>query len=63
MDENGFIGYGWIYFVYLIGVVVGVVNFKFLDDLNFIENVGEVGVYFNVVMVDVLKDYLNVGDI
>lgn len=26
IDENGVLGYGWIYFVYLIGVVVGIVN-------------------------------------
>ena len=62
-DENGPIGHGWTYSAHPIGAAAGVANLKLLDDLNLIENAGEVGAYLNAAMVDALKDHPNVGEI
>lgn len=48
IDVFGLIGYGWIYFVYLIGVVVGVVNLDLIDKLDLVGNVVMVGCYFKI---------------
>ncbi|RYG92687.1 aspartate aminotransferase family protein [Loktanella sp. IMCC34160] len=62
-DENGPIGHGWTYSAHPIGAAAGVANLKLLDDLNLIQNAGEVGAYLNAAMADALGDHPNVGDI
>ena len=62
-DENGPIGHGWTYSAHPIGAAAGVANLKLLDDLNLIENAGDVGSYLNDALQDALNDHPNVGDI
>jgi L-2,4-diaminobutyrate transaminase len=62
-DENGPIGHGWTYSAHPIGAAAGVANLKLLDDLNLIQNAGEVGTYLNKTMTEALGDHPNVGDI
>jgi len=62
-DENGPIGHGWTYSAHPIGAAAGVANLKLLDDLNLIQNAGEVGAYLKQTMQDALGDHPNVGDI
>lgn len=62
-DENGPIGHGWTYSAHPIGAAAGVANLKLLDDLNLIQNAGEVGAYLNAAMADALGDHPHVGDI
>jgi len=62
-DENGPIGHGWTYSAHPIGAAAGVANLKLLDDLNLIQNAGEVGAYLKQTMQEALGDHPNVGDI
>lgn len=49
-DENG-----------LIGTAAGVANLKLIDELNLVQNTGEVETYLNKPMAEALADYANVG--
>ncbi|WP_417210869.1 aspartate aminotransferase family protein [Antarctobacter sp.] len=62
-DENGPIGHGWTYSAHPIGAAAGVANLKLLDDLNLIQNAGEVGAYLQGALRDALGDHANVGEI
>lgn len=62
-DENGAIGHGWTYSAHPIGAAAGVANLKLLDQLNLVENAGEVGAYLNAALTDALGDHPHVGDV
>ncbi|SDO28483.1 L-2,4-diaminobutyrate transaminase [Lutimaribacter pacificus] len=62
-DELGPIGHGWTYSAHPVGAAAGVANLKLIDDLNLVQNAGEVGAYLNAAMADALGDHANVGDI
>ncbi|WP_135502524.1 aspartate aminotransferase family protein [Roseovarius aestuariivivens] len=62
-DENGPIGHGWTYSAHPIGAAAGVANLKLIDDLNLVQNAGEVGAYLNKTMKDALADHPHVGDV
>ncbi len=62
-DENGPIGHGWTYSAHPIGASAGVANMKLLDELNLVQNAGEVGAYLNKAMADALADHPNVGEV
>lgn len=62
-DENGPIGHGWTYSAHPVGAAAGVANLKLLDDLNLIQNAGEVGSYLNTQMQAALADHPHVGDV
>ena len=62
-DENGPIGHGWTYSAHPIGAAAGVANLKLLDDLNLVQNAGEVGAYLKASLTDALSSHPNVGDI
>ncbi|MFV2053727.1 aspartate aminotransferase family protein [Aliiroseovarius sp. YM-037] len=62
-DENGPIGHGWTYSAHPIGAAAGIANLKLIDDLNLVQNAGEVGAHLNAAMKDALGDHPHVGDI
>jgi L-2,4-diaminobutyrate transaminase len=62
-DENGPIGHGWTYSAHPIGAAAGVANLKLIDELNLVQNAGEVGGYLNATMTAALVEHANVGDI
>ncbi len=62
-DENGPIGHGWTYSAHPIGAAAGVANLKLLDELNLVQNAGEVGAYLNKAMAEALADHPNVGEV
>ena len=62
-DENGPIGHGWTYSAHPIGAAAGVANLKLIDDLNLVQNAGEVGAYLKRTMTEALGDHPHVGDI
>ncbi|TBX23228.1 aspartate aminotransferase family protein [Nioella sediminis] len=62
-DENGPIGHGWTYSAHPIGAAAGVANLKLIDELNLVQNAGEVGGYLNATMTAALADHANVGEI
>ncbi|SMX29572.1 L-Lysine-8-amino-7-oxononanoate aminotransferase [Pelagimonas phthalicica] len=62
-DENGAIGHGWTYSAHPIGAAAGVANLRLLDQLNLVENAGEVGAYLNAALTDALGDHPHVGDV
>jgi L-2,4-diaminobutyrate transaminase len=62
-DENGPIGHGWTYSAHPVGAAAGVANLKLLDDLNLIQNAGEVGAYLNTQMRAALGAHRHVGEV
>ncbi|MGY9049852.1 aminotransferase [Puniceibacterium antarcticum] len=62
-DENGAIGHGWTYSAHPIGAAAGVANLKLIDELNLVQNAGEVGAYLNKVMTEAVGSHANVGDV
>ncbi|WP_425044756.1 aspartate aminotransferase family protein [Primorskyibacter sp. S87] len=62
-DENGPIGHGWTYSAHPIGAAAGVANLKLIDELNLVQNAGEVGAYLNEAMRAALTDHPHVGDV
>jgi len=62
-DENGPIGHGWTYSAHPVGAAAGVANLKLLDDLNLVQNAGEVGTYFNAQMRAALAAHPHVGEV
>ncbi|ASP23051.1 ornithine--oxo-acid aminotransferase [Antarctobacter heliothermus] len=62
-DENGPMGHGWTYSAHPIGAAAGVANLKLLDDLNLIQNAGDVGAYLQGALRDALGDHANVGEV
>ena len=62
-DENGPIGHGWTYSAHPIGAAAGVANLKLIDELNLVQNAGEIGAYFKAALSDALGDHAHVGDI
>ncbi|MCV2894179.1 aspartate aminotransferase family protein [Lentibacter sp. XHP0401] len=62
-DENGPIGHGWTYSAHPIGAAAGVANLKLIDELNLVQNAGEMGGYLNKAMADALGDHAHVGDV
>ena len=62
-DENGPIGHGWTYSAHPIGAAAGVANLKLIDELNLVQNAGEVGHYLHEQMQAALGDHPNVGEV
>ncbi|TDE40085.1 aspartate aminotransferase family protein [Antarcticimicrobium sediminis] len=62
-DENGPIGHGWTYSAHPIGAAAGVANLKLIDDLNLVQNAGEMGAYLKRTLTEALGDHAHVGDI
>jgi L-2,4-diaminobutyrate transaminase len=62
-DENGPIGHGWTYSAHPIGAAAGVANLKLIDELNLVQNAGEVGGYLNATMTAALADHAHVGEV
>ncbi len=62
-DEFGPIGHGWTYSAHPVCAAAGVANLKLVDDLNLVDNAGEVGAYFNKSMRDAIGDHPYVGDV
>ncbi|WP_323770877.1 aspartate aminotransferase family protein [Antarctobacter sp.] len=62
-DENGPIGHGWTYSAHPIGAAAGVANLKLLDDLNLIQNAGDVGAYLQGALRDAVGNHANVGEV
>jgi len=62
-DENGPIGHGWTYSAHPIGAAAGVANLRLLDELNLIQNAGEVGAYLKGALIDAVGDHPNVGEV
>ncbi|MFC3612615.1 aspartate aminotransferase family protein [Lutimaribacter marinistellae] len=62
-DENGPIGHGWTYSAHPIGAAAGVANLKLIDELNLVNNAGDVGAYLNKSMSEALADHPNVGEV
>ena len=62
-DENGPIGHGWTYSAHPIGAAAGVANLKLLDELNLVQNAGEMGAYLNTQMKAAVADHPNVGEV
>ena len=57
------IGHGWTYSAHPIGAAAGVANLKLIDELNLVQNAGEVGTYLNETMRAALADHAHVGDV
>ncbi|MEK6204680.1 MAG: aminotransferase class III-fold pyridoxal phosphate-dependent enzyme, partial [Amylibacter sp.] len=62
-DENGPIGHGWTYSAHPIGAAAGVANLKLIDDLNLIQNAGEMGAYLKQTLTDAVGDHAHVGEV
>ncbi|MCF4097257.1 aspartate aminotransferase family protein [Maritalea mediterranea] len=62
-DEFGPIGHGWTYSAHPIGAAAGIANLKLIDELNLVQNAGEVGTYLNEQMHAALDDHPHVGNI
>ena len=62
-DENGPIGHGWTYSAHPVGAAAGVANLKLLDDLNLVQNAGDVGNYLNAQMRAALAEHPHVGEV
>ncbi len=62
-DKIGPIGHGWTYSAHPIGAAAGVANLKLIDELNLVQNAGEVGVYFKKVLTEAVGDHANVGEV
>ncbi|CUH79119.1 aspartate aminotransferase family protein [Tropicibacter naphthalenivorans] len=62
-DENGPIGHGWTYSAHPIGAAAGVANLKLIDELNLVQQAGEVGGYLNAAMRDALGAHVHVGEV
>ncbi len=62
-DEYGPIGHGWTYSAHPIGAAAGVANLKLIDELNLVQNAGEVGNYLTTTMTEALAEHANVGEI
>ena len=62
-DKNGPIGHGWTYSAHPIGAAAGVANLRLIDELNLVQNAGDVGAYLNAEMQSALGDHVHVGDV
>ncbi|SNR37425.1 aspartate aminotransferase family protein [Puniceibacterium sediminis] len=62
-DENGPIGHGWTYSAHPVGAAAGVANLKLIDELNLVQNAGEIGAYLNKVMAEAVGSHAHVGDV
>ncbi len=62
-DKLGPIGHGWTYSAHPISAAAGVANLKLLDDLNLVQNAGEVGAYFKNALTNAVGHHANVGEV
>ncbi len=62
-DEFGPIGHGWTYSAHPICAAAGVANLTLLDNLDLVQNAGDVGTYLNAAMADAISSHANIGDI
>lgn len=62
-DEFGAIGHGWTYSAHPIGAAAGLANLDVLEKDNMIENVRQVGGYFQGRMRDAFADHPLVGEV
>jgi len=62
-DENGPIGHGWTYSAHPICAAAGVANLKYLDDMNLINNVNEVGRYLLDELNNAFNNHPLVGEV
>ncbi len=62
-DSFGPFGHGWTYSAHPIGAAAGVANLRLIDELNLVQNAGEVGAYLTETMQAALGDHANVGEV
>jgi len=62
-DKIGPIGHGWTYSAHPIGAAAGVANLRLIDELNLVQNAGEVGAYFKKVLTEAVGGHANVGEV
>lgn len=62
-DKLGPIGHGWTYSAHPIGAAAGVANLKLIDELNLVQNAGEIGAYLKKSLKEAVGDYANVGEV
>ena len=62
-DKLGPIGHGWTYSAHPICAAAGVANLKLIDDLNLVQNAGEMGAYLKKALTDAVGDHANVGEV
>lgn len=62
-DKFGAFGHGWTYSAHPICAAAGVANLKLIDELNLVQNAGDVGRYFKQALSDAIGAHPNVGDI
>jgi L-2,4-diaminobutyrate transaminase len=62
-DENGPIGHGWTYSAHPIGAAAGVANLRLIDELNLVQNAGEIGAYLSTEMRNALGAHPHVGEV
>jgi len=62
-DKLGPIGHGWTYSAHPIAAAAGVANLKLIDELNLVQNAGEVGTYLKNALTEAVGDHANVGEV
>jgi L-2,4-diaminobutyrate transaminase len=62
-DKLGPIGHGWTYSAHPVCAAAGVANLKLIDDLNLVQNAGEMGAYLKKVLNEAVGEHLNVGEV
>ena len=62
-DQMGPIGHGWTYSAHPLCAAAGVANLRLIDELNLVENAGQVGAYFNDALHAALDDNPMVGEV
>ena len=62
-DEFGPIGHGWTYSAHPICAAAGVANLELIDQMKILDNVNEVGPYFNAQLKEKIADLPHVGEV
>jgi L-2,4-diaminobutyrate transaminase len=62
-DEFGPIGHGWTYSAHPICAAAGVANLELIDQMKILDNVNDVGPYFNTQLKEKIADLPHVGEV
>ena len=62
-DKLGPIGHGWTYSAHPICAAAGVANLRLIDELNLVQQAGEVGAYLKQALTEAVGDHANVGEV
>jgi L-2,4-diaminobutyrate transaminase len=62
-DKLGPIGHGGTYSAHPICAAAGVSNLRLIDELNLVQNAGEVGAYLKKALSEAVGDHANVGEV